>query len=76
MRGVQKRFDEDDIPVDVFWLDIEYAEEHKYFIWDKKNFPDPVEMIKDVEAIERKVFSLLLASLQSITKIFLDGSHR
>lgn len=55
VRGVQQRFDDDDFPVDVFWLDIEYAEEHKYFIWDKKNFPDPVDMIKDVEAIGRKV---------------------
>ena len=43
------------MPVDVFWLDIEYAEEHKYFIWDKKAFPDPVEMSQDVEAIGRKV---------------------
>ena len=54
VRGVQKRFDEEDMPVDVFWLDIEYSEEHKYFIWDKKNFPDPVEMTKDVEALGRK----------------------
>lgn len=55
VRGVQKRFDEEDIPVDVFWLDIEYAEEHKYFMWDKKNFPDPVEMTNDVAANGRKV---------------------
>ncbi len=55
VRSVQQRFDEDDFPVDVFWLDIEYSEEHKYFIWDKKNFPDPVEMIQDVENIARKV---------------------
>ncbi|KAI0667109.1 alpha-glucosidase [Trametes maxima] len=55
VRTVQQRFDEEDIPVDVFWLDIEYAEEHKYFMWDKKAFPDPVEMTKDVEAIERKM---------------------
>lgn len=54
VRGVQKRFDEEDFPVDVFWLDIEYSEEHKYFIWDKKNFPDPVDMVQDVEAIGRK----------------------
>ncbi|KAF9237885.1 glycoside hydrolase family 31 protein [Melanogaster broomeanus] len=32
VRGVQKRFDEADMPVDVFWLDIEYAEGHKYFM--------------------------------------------
>jgi alpha 1,3-glucosidase len=55
IRFVQKRFDEEDMPVDVFWLDIEYSEEHKYFIWDKKKFPDPVDMIKDVEAVSRKV---------------------
>ncbi|KAI0077196.1 alpha-glucosidase [Panus rudis PR-1116 ss-1] len=55
VRTVQKRFDEEDIPVDVFWLDIEYAEEHKYFIWDKKNFPDPVDMVNDVSATGRKM---------------------
>ncbi|KAG1743770.1 glycoside hydrolase family 31 protein [Suillus occidentalis] len=54
IRGVQDRFDEEDIPVDVFWLDIEYAEDHKYFMWNKKTFPDPVDMTKDVEAVERK----------------------
>lgn len=59
VRSVQKRFDEEDMPVDVFWLDIEYAEEHKYFIWDKRYFPDPVDMIRDVEAVERKVGLLL-----------------
>lgn len=60
VRGVQQMFDEEDIPVDVFWLDIEYAEEHKYFIWDKKTFPDPVEMVNDVAAFGRKVCIYLL----------------
>jgi len=55
VRGVQRRFDEDNFPVDVFWLDIEYAEDHRYFMWNKKTFPDPVEMTQDVEAIGRKV---------------------
>jgi mannosyl-oligosaccharide alpha-1,3-glucosidase len=55
IRMVQKRFDEDDMPFDVLWLDIEYSEDHKYFIWEKKTFPDPVEMINDVSALGRKV---------------------
>ncbi|KAH0829071.1 glycoside hydrolase family 31 protein [Lanmaoa asiatica] len=59
IRSVQKRFDEEDIPVDVFWLDIEYAEGHKYFMWDEKTFPDPVEMIADVEAKERKMVVII-----------------
>ena len=59
VRSVQKRFDEEDIPVDVFWLDIEYSEDHKYMIWDKKHFSDPVDMFNDVQALTRKVRSLV-----------------
>ncbi|KAJ4471585.1 glycoside hydrolase family 31 protein [Lentinula aciculospora] len=55
VRTVQKRFDEEDMPVDVFWLDIEYAQDHKYFIWDHKTFPDPVEMTNEVAAAGRKM---------------------
>jgi hypothetical protein len=36
-------------------LDIEYAAEHKYFDWDKKQFPDPVKMQNEVGALGRKV---------------------
>jgi mannosyl-oligosaccharide alpha-1,3-glucosidase len=74
IRGVQKRFDEEDMPVDVFWLDIEYSDEHKYFIWDKKHFPDPVEMTKDVEALGRKV-SLTLFMVRFLSLALADGSH-
>ncbi|KIK77874.1 glycoside hydrolase family 31 protein [Paxillus rubicundulus Ve08.2h10] len=59
VRGVQRRFDEEDMPVDVFWLDIEYSEGHKYFMWDNKTFPDPVEMIGDVEGKERKMVIII-----------------
>lgn len=56
VRTVQKRFDEEDMPVDVFWLDIEYSDDHKYFMWKEKTFPDPVEMTNDVAANGRKVY--------------------
>ncbi|EJD08185.1 alpha-glucosidase [Fomitiporia mediterranea MF3/22] len=52
---VQQRFDKDEFPVDAIWLDIDYATEHRYFIWEKKRFPDPVEMIKEIEAAGRKM---------------------
>ncbi|KAN0130738.1 Glycoside hydrolase family 31, partial [Lactarius tabidus] len=55
VRGVQKRFDEEDMPVDILWLDIEYSKDHQHMIWDKKNFPDPVEMTNDVAALGRKM---------------------
>lgn len=62
IREVQTKFDEADIPFDVLWLDIEYAPDHQYFIWDDKNFPDPVDMVNDVAAIGRKVSSRTLLS--------------
>ena len=55
VRMVQRKFDEEDMPVDVFWLDIEYSDDHKYFMWNEKTFPDPVEMTNDVAAVGRKV---------------------
>lgn len=69
--GVVRNFDKYDIPLDVMWLDIEYAEEHKYFIWDKKNFPEPLKMIGELEATGRKVClsfrSIIHPALQSTT---------
>ncbi|KAG8955645.1 hypothetical protein FRC04_007636 [Tulasnella sp. 424] len=59
VREVQKAFDENDMPVDVLWLDIEYSEDHKYFMWKDKTFPDPVEMIEDVAAIGRKMVAIV-----------------
>ena len=65
------------MPVDVFWLDIEYSEEHKYFIWDKKNFPDPVDMTNDVEALARKVIYYRIIRRLSTDLIYfsIDGCH-
>jgi alpha 1,3-glucosidase len=41
VRTVNERFDED-VPMGVLWLDIEYSPDHKYFIWNDKTFPEPV----------------------------------
>lgn len=57
---VQRRFDEADIPLDVTWLDIEYAEEHRYFDWNLKVFRDPVAMQEEVGSKGRKVCHLFL----------------
>ncbi|EIN06673.1 alpha-glucosidase [Punctularia strigosozonata HHB-11173 SS5] len=59
VRGVQKRFDEEDMPLDVIWLDIEYAPDHKYFIWKEREFPDPVEMTNDVAQYGRKMVVII-----------------
>ncbi|KAJ6491629.1 glycoside hydrolase family 31 protein [Mycena vitilis] len=78
VRTVQKRFDEEDMPVDVFWLDIEYAEDHKYMMWDEKNFPDPVEMTNDVAAVGRKMVVIVDPHLKRTSSYpaFQEASER
>ncbi|WVQ78487.1 hypothetical protein IAT38_000573 [Cryptococcus sp. DSM 104549] len=56
---VDRGFDEADIPLDVTWLDIEYAKEHRYFDWDAKVFPDPVRMLDKVAAKGRKMVAII-----------------
>ncbi|KAI5962047.1 ROT2 [Candida theae] len=43
---VSSKFDEFEIPYDTIWLDIEYADNKKYFTWDSENFGDPAHMLK------------------------------
>jgi len=82
---VQRRFDEADIPVDVIWLDIEYAEEHKYFIWDKRNFPTPEKMQEKLADKGRKVsigfplamnFLELIASRSNLARRYHRSSYQ
>jgi alpha-glucosidase (family GH31 glycosyl hydrolase) len=36
------------IPYDVMHLDIEYSDGMRYFIWDKKKWPDPDHFIRNI----------------------------
>jgi alpha-glucosidase len=49
--GVAKTFREKDIPADVIVLDIHYMEDYKIFTWSKKNFGDPLRLIKELRAL-------------------------
>ena len=53
---IHKKFNENDIPYDVIWLDIEHTDDKKYFTWDKTHFPTPLEMQKNIENNGRKVW--------------------
>lgn len=56
---VQDEFDKADMPLDVTWLDIEYARDHRYFDWDDKMFPDPVKMLDYVASKGRKMVAIV-----------------
>jgi alpha-glucosidase (family GH31 glycosyl hydrolase) len=55
VRSVDQGFDENDIPYDVIWLDIEHTDSKKYFTWDPHHFPTPEKMQKELENKHRKV---------------------
>ena len=40
LRAVQRRFNEEYMVLHGSWLDIEYSQDRKYIIGDKKPFPD------------------------------------
>ncbi|GAA5803029.1 hypothetical protein HPULCUR_008504 [Helicostylum pulchrum] len=52
---VDGKFDENDMPYDVIWLDIEYTDEKKYFTWDEPKFPDAIGMEKALDNKGRKL---------------------
>ncbi|KAH7098279.1 alpha-glucosidase [Auriculariales sp. MPI-PUGE-AT-0066] len=76
VRSVQKRMDEEHFPLDVLWLDIEYSPDHKYMIWDEKGFPDPLEMIADVEKNERHMVVIVDPHLKRVSDypVYKDAS--
>lgn len=53
VNSVSNKFDEYDIPMDTMWLDIEYTDNKKYFTWDQHNFPNPLDMIKNLTDLGR-----------------------
>ncbi|KAG1223938.1 hypothetical protein G6F62_005877 [Rhizopus arrhizus] len=56
---VDRQFDENDMPYDVIWLDIEYTDEKKYFTWDSAKFPDPISMEESLDNKGRKLVTII-----------------
>lgn len=56
---VDRQFDENDMPYDVIWLDIEYTDEKKYFTWDTPKFPKPIEMEEALDNKGRKLVAII-----------------
>jgi alpha-glucosidase len=48
VRDIAANFRSRKIPADVIWLDIHYQDKYKPFTWDKRRFPDPQKMLRDL----------------------------
>lgn len=59
VKEVDAKFDKYQIPYDVIWLDLEYADDRKYFTWDPLTFPNPKGMQEQLDGSERKLVVLI-----------------
>jgi alpha 1,3-glucosidase len=57
--AVEGMFEELDYPVDVIWLDIEHTDGKRYFTWDHKAFPSPMDMQQSLSAHGRKMVTIV-----------------
>ncbi|XP_073725622.1 neutral alpha-glucosidase C [Misgurnus anguillicaudatus] len=55
VKAVDAGFDLHNIPYDVIWLDIEHTDGKRYFTWDSKLFPKPVELQHHLQKKKRKL---------------------
>jgi len=56
---VEANFEALDYPVDVIWLDIEHTDGKRYFTWDKRLFPNPEEMQRNISRHGRKMVTIV-----------------
>lgn len=52
---MDQKFDLNNIPYDVIWLDIEHTDSKKYFTWDLRHFPDPKFLQQHIATKGRKM---------------------
>lgn len=59
VRAIAEGFRERQIPCDAIYLDIDYMDGYRCFTWNKKYFPDPKKMIKDLASIGMKTVVMI-----------------
>ena len=53
------KFRELDVPLDAFWLDIDYMDGYRVFTWNKEKYPDAPAMLKRLEDQGVKVITII-----------------
>jgi alpha-glucosidase len=59
VRDIAQGFRDNKIPCDAIYLDIDYMDGYRCFTWNKKYFPDPKGMIKDLANIGMKTVVMI-----------------
>ena len=56
---VNRRLDEVNAPHDAIWMDLDYTDDRKYFTWNPNTFSDPLGMLRELDAGNRKMVIVL-----------------
>lgn len=56
---ITSKFDENGVPFDTIWLDVEYADRKKYFTWDPDNFADHQGMLRQLDHTGRNLVVII-----------------
>jgi len=59
VKEIAEGFRSRNIPCDAIYLDIDYMEGYRCFTWNKKHFPDPKRMIKELGSIGMKTVVMI-----------------
>lgn len=59
VRELANSFLEKGIPLDVIYLDIHYMDEYRVFTFDKKRFPDPQKLVRDLKAMGIRIVPIV-----------------
>ncbi len=59
VKSIASKFRELNIPCDAIYLDIDYMDGFRCFTWNNEHFPDPKQMVKDLEADGFKTITII-----------------
>ncbi|XP_070507636.1 neutral alpha-glucosidase C-like [Chironomus tepperi] len=56
---IVSEFDKNLIPLDTMWLDIDYTDGYRYFTWNNKTFPKPLEFMAKLKETGRRLVHII-----------------
>lgn len=71
---VVQKFDENELPLDSVWLDVNYTESNKYFTWDPIRFSDPINLQRRLAASNRKLIAIINPHFKRETGYFVHDN--
>ena len=76
VRDVDKKFDRHNIPYDVIWLDIDYLDDKRFFLFDPLTFSDPIGMQTQLDVHQRKLVTIIDPHIKKVDGYFVHDEMK